>query len=157
MSTFVLSHPLIVIEDVIKNFFLLNFIAPFPGIINNVEKPGDMILSFFRQHLDYKLIGFVGVVVWLSLFTIGFFKNLTSARNMLFKVASCALLFNAALHSIFGMNEMFLYTCNFTFPVLLLSLHKPSLKTIYFRGALIFLTPIMAINNFTVIKSFIKQ
>jgi hypothetical protein len=156
VSALVLEHPLVVVEEIIKNFFLVNFIAPFPGIESNPQNPNGLILDFFMHPLNYNLVGAVGAALWLCLFTYGFYKNIRSRRRTFFNAVLCAVSFNIALHSIFGVNEIFLYTCNFSFPVLLLSLNESVFKMSYFRGILILIIVAMAVNNFTVLKQMIS-
>jgi|GEM_PF-6084447 len=60
-----------------------------------------------------------------------------------------------AFHSIFGTDEMFLYTCDFTFVVLALATNKYLLKKIYFQIGLIFLIIFMSTNNLMIMKKII--
>lgn len=150
-----LSNPLLVIQEVIKNFLLVNFLSPSPftGLLDSGSS-SRLILGFFKVNLEYSWIGYIGLIMWLSLFTIGFSKNLTTSCNRIYITAiSGAVMYNITLHSFFGVEEMFLYTCHFTFPVLLLAANKSILEKKYFKLCLLFLILLMAINNLIV---FIK-
>lgn len=51
--------------------------------------------------------------------------------------------------------EMFLFTCNFSFSVLLLGVNKRLFRKQYFRIIFVFLTLIIGINNLIIIRQII--
>ncbi|MBD2103067.1 hypothetical protein [Leptolyngbya sp. FACHB-261] len=159
MAVGILTQPFAVISELFKNFFMLNFVSAFPAFEPNLklptpEKQGviEIVCTFFNQPLDYNILGGIGVGLWLSLFGIGLLANIFSYQKKPFWFTGVALcvLFNLALHSIFGVQELFLYTSHFTFPVLLLAVNREILSRHYYQVGLLLLVLIMAINNLAI-------
>lgn len=152
------SQPLLVIKELIKHFFLVNFVAssPFTGIVDP-ENSSRLLLGFYERSLEYNIIGFIGIVLWVCLFTIGLYKNILTIKKNVFIIGVCfSILFNIALHSFFGTFEMFLYTCNFIFPVLLLAINNSIMKRTYFKISLAILIILMGINNLLIMNQIIS-
>jgi hypothetical protein len=151
-----LKQPLVVIQELIKHFFLVNIVAPSPftGIVDP-ENSSRLLLGFFDRYLNYNMIGFVGVALWICLFIIGFYKSFLSIKNKFITAISFSILFNMAMHSFFGAFEMFLYTCNFTFPILLLATGNSLIKKNYFKVGLTLLILLMGINNLLIMNKII--
>lgn len=152
IKNYILEQPFLVLSQIINNFFMVNFVSPSPFAIPKTPI-SPMILSFFNRPLDYNLIGWLGIVVWLGLFILGTLKNIQSLKtNFLIIGILLAVIFNIFIHSLFGVNEMFLYTCNFTFPVLLLAINQSLLSKAYFKIGFVLLIILMAINNLIIMN-----
>ncbi|MBE9125821.1 MULTISPECIES: hypothetical protein [unclassified Coleofasciculus] len=149
VKTNLLNQPLSVIWELIKHFLLVNFwgSSPFTGVVN-LGNSNRLVLGFFQQPLDYSFVGYIGLSMWIALLIIGFYKNfLTGRKSIYIVVLSSAVFYNMVLHSFFGVEEMFLYTCHFTFPVLLLAVNHSVLEKNYIKLGLILLIILMGINN----------
>ncbi|WNN87190.1 hypothetical protein [Gloeocapsopsis dulcis] len=155
ISTLVFEQPLLIAQEVFKSFFLVNFIAPDPFAANDPDFPGFLLLGYFMRPLDYSLIGYAGVILLMCLFSLGFLKNIIH-YNIFLVAVCCAVVYNMILHSFFGVTEIFLYSCNVTFPVLLLFFNKSLLKNSYFKIGLVLAITLMTINNFSIIKQIIS-
>jgi len=156
INSFLSTQPLMVIKELVKHFFLVNFVSPYPFMGISAENSSQIELTFFMHKLNYSLIGGIGTIIWLWLLIPGVFKNILSAhKDALILALGGSLLFNMAFHSIFGTDEMFLYTCDFTFVVLALATNKLLLKQIYFQIGLILLIIFMSTNNLMIMKKII--
>ncbi|MBO3462218.1 hypothetical protein G7B40_006165 [Aetokthonos hydrillicola Thurmond2011] len=154
IKSFLFSQPLTVIQELLKHFFLVNFVSSSPFNTLHPENGSAIELTFFMRNLDYSLIGAIGTIIWILLLILGVYKNILSAHKNIVVLALCGnLLFNLTLYSIFGVNEMFLYTCNFTFIVLALATNQSLLNKLYIRVGLISLIILMLINNLTIVKA----
>ncbi len=156
-----LTHPLLVIEEIIKHFFLVNFVASHPSIINSYLYPGLRQLSFFGIPLSYSSIGFIAVLLWSYIFVTGTYKNVISCvsekdkeKIIFLGTVSVSIVYNMIFHSFYGTVEMFIYTCYFTFLVAILFINNEVLKKPFFTVALGILVSLMAINNLAVLLSF---
>ncbi|GET40971.1 hypothetical protein [Microseira wollei] len=153
----ILNQPFLVIQELLKNFFLVNFVAPSPFGSISPQVSSRIVLSFFNRPLEYSFIGYIGAVLWVSLFIAGCLRNMLTIRQNIFLVAvSFSILFNMALHSFFGGNEMFLYSCNFTFLILLLAVNRFWFEKTYFRVGVTILIFLMATNNLMILKQIIS-
>jgi len=105
------------------------------------------------RNLDYSAVGGIAAIIWVSLLIWGASKNILSIKQNILVVGICLnILFNMAFYSIFGVNEMFFYTCIFTFTVLALATNKFLVNQLYFRFGLILLIILMLINNLKIMK-----
>ena len=158
VKTTILNHPALVIPEILKHFFLVNFVAPSP-FPEEIVPGTKIILSFFGRPLDYSLLGLIGAILWLLWFIHGVYKNTISLKRMKKRIflipVVLATLFSIALYSIFDAEEMFLFTCNFTFPVLLLAVNKSTMRTSYFKIALGSLVFFMGVNNLMIMRQII--
>jgi len=153
LETLILTSPLLVFQEIFKHFFLVNFIAADPFAGNDYEFPSRVLLGFFIRPPNYSFSGVLALSLWLSLYSLGLVKNIVVGRKTIFLGAiATAVLFNASLHSVFGTHEMFLYTCDFTFPVLLLGVNQSVFHRYFFQGSLALLVVLMAYNNLTIIQ-----
>lgn len=123
-STFLIfDHPLLVIQQEIKHFFLVNIVAPYPDtyFMPNQDAPA----ITFSTSWNYTVVGWIALAVWLAVLVIGVLASwgVKNLQAFFLGLALC-LLFNAALHSVYGggekegVVEYFLYSGNFTFLVL---------------------------------------
>ncbi len=157
IHSFLSAQPLIVMKELVKHFFVVNFVSPYPFMGISSENHSQIELTFFMHKLNYSLIGGIGTIIWLCLLIPGFLKNILSVhKNALILALGGSLLFNMAFHSFFGTDEMFLYTCNFTFIVLALAIHKLFLNQVYFKIGLVLLIIFMLINNLMIMEKIIN-
>lgn len=153
IKLFILTQPLMVIQELLKHFFLVNFVSSSPFDIRHKVQNSPIELTFFRRHLDYSLVGAVAAITWIFLLIWGAYQNILSFKKNVLIVGICInLLFNMVFYAIFGVNEMFLYTCTFTFLVLALAANKSLLNKVYFQSGLIALIILMLINNLKIMK-----
>lgn len=152
------SEPLLIIPEIIKHFFLVNFVSasPFPEQVLPGQK---IIFSFFDRPLQYSFWGWIGTLVWLFILILGFYRNLVSPiqkpseeQTFLSVAVFLSLLLNMVFYSIFNTEEMFIYTCHFTFLVWVLATPRSLLNTRYFSIAIILLIVFMGINNLSVLR-----
>jgi hypothetical protein len=157
----IFTHPILITKELFRHFLLVNFISPspFPEVIIPGEK---IVLSFFDRRLNYSILGMLGITFWLGFFLMGVYRNIIDlfksselVRRFLFPVAGCIVLITLAFYSIFDTVEMFLFTCNFSFSVLLLGINPTLLKKKYFQIILILLIFITGINNLIIMKQII--
>lgn len=156
-----LTYPLLVIKEIIKHFFLVNFVAAHPSIINSYLYPGVRQLSFFGIPLSYSPAGLIAVLLWGYIFIAGTYKNIISCiskkdkeKIIFLGAVSVSIFYNIIFHSFYGTVEMFIYTCYFTFLVTILFINNEMLKKSFFIVALGILVSLMAINNLAVLLSF---
>jgi hypothetical protein len=150
--------PLEVLGQLLKHFLVINFIAPSPHLVSG--PPGSLPAVDFRVS-TFHPYGIVALALWIAWW---------ARRGLNFRPAgkapgfSSALIlgfllclgFNLALHSIYGLDDMFLYTGNFTFPVLGI-LAAP--KDMAGRGTRLLIAVFaggLAINNLFVIAEILR-
>ncbi|MEM9904786.1 MAG: hypothetical protein AAF921_07165 [Cyanobacteria bacterium P01_D01_bin.44] len=165
IKTTVLNSPLLVSFELFKHFCLVNIVSasPFPTEIIPGEK---VILSFFDRPLRYSWIGLGATSVWLIFLIVGLFKGIRSAithkvdasgfeqRTFLITILGVNT-FNLLLYSIFNAEEMFLFACNYTFPILLLVANKSMISWKYFTSLACLLIGLMALNNLSIMRQII--
>ena len=167
-----LKDPLKVIEQIVKNFFLVNIIAPIPNsqyyeaLISDAGITEKGMQVTFSDSWNYLSIGWVGLFMWITLLTIGFYKGIrgifSKSTGGLFYLAifSC-LLFEALLHSCYGWfmhgyAELFLYTGYFTFLTLIIASWSINKKYNLFRILLGALCILGALNNAFIVNYIIN-
>ena len=172
IRTTIFNQPLLVVAELFKHFFLVNFVSasPFPPADNSAvffpitSKTSPLIFwSFFGRSLSYSFVGLLGTFIWIYVSINGLYKNISlqntgnnkNSRIFLFGV-SLAILGNMALHSIYGAEEMFLYTCNFTFPVFILLINYQILQKPMFKLAWVVLILLAGVNNLSIMSSLTK-
>lgn len=120
-STFlVFDHPFLVLIQEIKHFFIINFVAPFPTTYEIPDR--ENLAITFSNSWNYAKVGWIALGLWVGLLAIGVLAcwQTKKMRPFFLGIGLC-LLFNAALHSIYGggekegVVEYFLYSGNFTF------------------------------------------
>lgn len=128
----VLTTPIPVISELLKHFFLVNIIAPFPSVF---QLHVDALAVTFSRSWSYSLIGWTAVALWFYMLAKNLIQVFRSKEAEPLKIGfafTLCLFFNLALHSIYGFGsnggpEYFLYTGNFTFLVTsFLALTPPS-------------------------------
>jgi hypothetical protein len=146
------SQPIFVLKEIMKNFFLINFIASFPDIVRTTSNiPA---LSFYGAPLKFTFFGLSGIMIGTILIVSKIFEKRSMHYEGFFLTGiSLSILANILIHIFFNINELFLYTCNFTFPVLLLllpfKLHDNKMLNIL----LVFLVILTGINNLIVLRN----
>ena len=120
----IFEDPMLVVGLLAKHFFLVNLAAPLPF---SYFLPGKELPSItFAITWDYLVVGWVAAGMGVAFICKGISKGLFSNgcnRPFFIGILLCVL-FNMALHSIYYMRdqqvlELFLYTGNFTFLVLM--------------------------------------
>ncbi|HYW19709.1 MAG TPA: hypothetical protein VE956_10415 [Nodularia sp. (in: cyanobacteria)] len=154
----IINQPLTTLYELGKHFFIVNFVTASPLPLAEEILTRRPIIGFFQRPLNYNFAGLVGIVLWLSIFISGLFKNIQMIhqnRPMFYGLFLC-ILFNIALHSVFGVNEMFLYTCHFTFLVLAIVTNLSLIKNRSYKAGLVALIVLMGTNNLWVMKQIIE-
>ena len=153
-SLLILKQPLLVISQLVKHFFLVNFISPLPSIFNMDHTSYPYITFVSSWH--YQFIGWIGVVLWIGSLLYGFIKSFNHPRMRIFffGILMCVL-FNMVLHSIYGVGEedrieYFLYTGNFTFCVLTFFSYYSTKTNNFIRILLISLMALIGYNNINI-------
>jgi len=156
----IINNPIRTLIELIKHFFVVNFIAPIPHIFNipAVTQPAITFVNSWN-YLPIGYIGlFLGIVLWIKNFLRNAFVN---NKTFLMGIISC-IFFNLSLHTFYGINEigkmeLFLYTGNFTFLTLIfLSWFIISNKLLSIRLLLFILTIAMVSNNLLVMKYILE-
>lgn len=157
----VLSQPFPILIQLMKHFFLVNFIAPFPDVFTMSDRLAPAIT--YSSSWDYSFIGWVCVAIWLILLFRGLLKSLfyKQEKKTFFIGISLCLIFNLIFHSIYGkgsqgQTELFLYTGNFTFLILLFLSNYSTKKNQFLMLILGTLALLMGLNNLLVIKEIIN-
>jgi hypothetical protein len=156
-----LTNPLLTIKEIFKHFFLVNFVSPYPSIIDSYIYTEVRQLSFFGIPLSYSYVGLMAVVLWGYILIMGTYKNLTLclARNdkdkiVFLSAVSLSILYGMIFHSLYGVVELLIYSCYFNFLIVILFINQETFKKPYFTMILGILIALMAINNLTVLLSF---
>jgi hypothetical protein len=145
------SQPLFVFKEIIKNFFLINFIAPFPYILRTASNIP--VLSFCNTPLKFTMFGLFGIMLGIILIVRKIFEKRYMQFERFFLTAiSLSVLANVLIHIFFNINETFLYTCNFSFPALLLLLPFQGQNNKKLNVLLVSFVILMGVNNLIVLR-----
>ncbi|MBE9226697.1 hypothetical protein IQ264_14815 [Phormidium sp. LEGE 05292] len=149
-----INNPLLVLKELLNNFLLVNFVSasPFAGHSDRVE------LSFFARDLAYSALGWIALALWLILFLIGFYKNVIVSQSIVKQILIALILsifFYLVLHSFYNVKEMYIYTTNYSFLVLLLCTNKSLTKFLAWKIAIVILIVVMGINNLNIMREII--
>ncbi len=155
-SMLVFQHPLAAAKLISKHFFLVNFVAPLPHVFAMQGMVNPAVT--FSAPTAFTLIGLVAAALWVFLLLTGVLKSIFSYQNSAFFIgAALCLLFNMALHSIYGINEdLFLYTGDFTFLVLAFAAAHTLSRNYYTTAFLAVFLIFLASNNLTIIGGILK-
>lgn len=161
VSLLVLSQPLKVIIELMKNFFLINVIAPLPRVFTMPETA--LSAMSFSGVWTFTLSGCLAASLWLFALTRGVSGIVFGQRKIsvfCLGIVSC-LVFNVVLHCFYGVAsedqiELFIYTGNVTFLVLLFLGQSMLLKQLFTRVLLAALIFGVGFNNFIVMKKIIS-
>ncbi len=152
----ILSHPLVVIKQLIASFFLTNIAAPTPEILN--IHPLYPAITFSNSNYSM-VISIVTLIFWLGFVVIGILRFRPHTQKLYFYGLSLCLLFNLFLHSVYGIGErgkieLFLYTGNFTLLVILLCIGWTLfVKKKWVIGIQLIFTFFLAINSFSIFQA----
>jgi len=166
-SWLIFQTPLTVLWQLVRHFFSVNIIAPFPTQV--VMEGKSLPAITFTSSVDYSIFGTIGLVFWLLLWLsiIYYFfrqnrnKNGISKDNQMVILAmSLCLLANLILHSFYGVEErgnieLFLYTGNFTFLVLGLAALTSKVPEKIMNGLLLGTIICTVINNILVVNNIV--
>ena len=160
-SLLILKEPVFVISIIAKHFFLVNIVAPLPSVFEMSNTPISAIT--FSTSWQYSFIGWIGVVMWVSVLCSGIIRSITLKRDYfpIFVGVFFCLLFNCILHSYYGIiekskAELFLYTGNVTFLVLMFLSSYSHTKKTSIRVVLGLLLVIVAFNNMYVLSNILN-
>ncbi len=152
-----LKQPFVAVVQIIKGFFLTNFIAPQPDFffLSYLDIPS---VTFASSH-SYTFAGWAGIILWSFLLITGIVKIIFSkCRSPFFIAAFLCLLLNIFLHSFYNAErvsdtmELLIYSGNFTFLVLSFLSNYLFSKKIFVRVLLILLILVMGVNNLLVLN-----
>jgi hypothetical protein len=156
-SFLILQHPLNVITEIAKHFFLVNVVGPLPNLFETYFHGRILQAVTFTGSLHYTFGGWLAAGLWIVVLAGGIVRNIYNMeRNRTFYVGiALCLLFNLTLHSYYGIGgkdnigdiELLCYTGNFTFLIIaLLGGYSASNKT-RVRIVLALLIALMGCNN----------
>lgn len=161
-STFlVFDAPVLVVLQELKHFLVINFIAPFADTYTMPDQ--NLPAITFSTSWHFSRFGQIGLFLWLSLL-LGGLVNCWRVKRLhpFFLGVLLCLLFNAALHSVYGggekegVVEYFLYTGNFTFLVLtFLAPYAPSSRR-WVPLWFLLLAILMGVNNYLVLAGIVE-
>lgn len=151
----IIQHPLRAISQIIKHFFLVNFIAPLPNFFFVPHRVN--LIVRFSSSMNYVFIGWIGTVLWLCLLLTGVLKMFFLKRKIFpfFIGIFLCIVFNIVLHSFYGINGLFLYTGNFTFLALLFLCNYLISEKVFSKILLALLLLLMGFNNLLVMKEIL--
>jgi len=161
-SASILSAPLEIIPVILKSFFADTIIAPEPTILEIVGR--DIPAITFTHATTYFPIGYAGLAIWVVMLAASLYQLIKKKRFLLFELGLIASMgFNLILHSFYGIGEknkieLFLYTGNLTFIVLMLwsrAFYRINNKMIRF-AALTSLAAAAGINNILILQGIIR-
>jgi hypothetical protein len=152
----IFNNPLVVVGEIIKHFLLINIVAAYPFITSGKTQ----IFSYFGTNVNYSILGLIALLLWLILLSKVLLNNIfgvkQEAKYFLNGVILSIIPF-MILHSFFGVEEFMMYTPNFTFLIVCLSIPLThQLKPIE-RTLLVSTIVLMGINNLLVMKSIISS
>nr|MBA4405148.1 hypothetical protein [Nanoarchaeum sp.] len=154
IQLWVFHNPLMIIKEIFKQFFILNFIGPFPEIIRDGP---NIRMTYTRNPLVYNYTGYIGLIVWMLFFIVQIYRKCVAReRNYFFIGCVCIVVFYMIFHSFYGVKEIFLYNSLFTFTVLLLVTDRVNSKNKYLNIFAISIIFFMGINNLIVIKKILS-
>jgi len=159
----IIKQPQHVLIQIIKHFFLVNFVAPFPGtysLFTNISIK-DPAITFALPSM-YHWIGYLASGVWLSVFIASMRQLFLDKEKKWFHAGmTLCLLFNVLMHSVYGTNagghlELFSFCANFTFLVFSFTFPVMGSSRLIPRVCLVIFIVAMGVNNFIVFNEIIK-
>ena len=146
-----LESPGKIVAEVLKNFFVFNVVLGEPTIWP--LKRGGMGWSFYQQFRIFPAWGIPALALWLFVLGTGMMEKASRHRRYPLFWASClSIAWNLAIHLVYGVKEMFLYSGHFTFPLILLSIHWEAKNDWKRRIAFVLLIICLGLNNLSVLK-----
>jgi hypothetical protein len=157
----VFRSPWEVLSELFRNFFVFNVVAGIPSLVPGI---GELPRLTFGGTWAFSAAGYLALALWAALIAmpagvLSTRPGSAPSRSFLVGVALC-ILFNLVLHSFyFGKTvviEYFLYTSNFTFPVITLVLCRwVASRTTAASWALGAFLIALAINNLDIMRRII--
>lgn len=160
----IFSEPWTIIQQILKSFFVVDFIPPIPNsyFIPEVEA----FAQTFSTSWKFLPVGIAAVVLWLGLWFAGVFKVVREKElRPLFIGLSLCLLFNLFFHTFYGVGkddiygvevadrmEFFMFSGNFHFLILAFLSPLTRSKRAWFRWLLGLLILLTAVNNYQVFE-----
>jgi hypothetical protein len=141
-----------VLHELVTTFFLKNFIAPNPMILQTQNILPNLT---FTHDWNFSVLGGLTIVYWIALLIGGIYLIIRKKENIPFFMGiTICLLFNFCLHSFYGIGsegiELFLYTGNFTFLVLTALSNYSLSGKLSLKLALCALVVLFSINNISI-------
>jgi len=124
----VLDDPGYVLGEILKSFFLLNFIGQSPEIVQ-FEPGRRLMMVYFGAPIRVALLPTAAAALWFGLLARGLVLGVRdrAARPVLI-AAGLSVAASMALYAVYSTDELFLFTPHFTFVVLLLALGARSAR-----------------------------
>jgi hypothetical protein len=146
-----LESPARVLAEVLKNFFLFNVVLGEPAVV--ALKQGGMGWSYYEQCRISLPLGIPALALWLFVLAVGMMeKTSLYLKNPLFRACCLSIAWNLGIHLVYGINEIFLYSAHFTFPLILLSVPWEANCNWKLRIAFILLTIFSGLNNLSILR-----
>ena len=159
LSLFIIRRPIAVLHQLAKHFMLVNVIAPLPDLLAIRESRFPLVT--FENSWNYSIAGWVGLVAWVCALAAGIARAIRDRQkmNLFFVGISLCFFFNILLHSIYnggsGRIEVFLYTGNCTFPLIILLGNYTISKKLFTRTLSVALLLLIAFNNISVMRQLL--
>ena len=147
LTPLIVEHPGAVADELIKSFFLFNFVGQDPLVIRH--EPGLRVeLVYYRASVEYGWLAMAAVVPWLLLYTWGAFKTAYHGTNRAFIVTAWLCVgSHLVLHAFYSTDELFLYAPHYSFIVLLTAVSPASTAGKYAPGCWIAVVLLMGASN----------
>jgi hypothetical protein len=146
----------VLVDDLFKNVFIRNFIGAKPKVAEYIY--GERLqLQYYKTALNDSWLGMFTTLLWLGLLVKGTLSNFMNKKRRPFVIAvSLAVIANLSLHTVYGNMEVFQYSTNYTFLVLLLcvGVSKQGKLT---RSLWWILVVLVAFHNWGVIRDLVKR
>ncbi len=158
----ILGQPVMVAVQLAKALFLVDFVAPVPNTWRLMQEGIPAVT--FTSSWNYSAFGWAAAALWISVLASGTaaFARLRRREPAFVAAITLCLLFNLALHSVYGVGEKgkieyFVYSGNFTFLVFVVASSawlKPAGRA--GRGRLVVLATLLAINGAWILAKLIE-
>jgi len=151
----IINNPLIVVGEIIKHFLLLNVVAAYPLVTSGKTQ----FFSYFGTQVNYSILGLISLILWLVLLSKVLVNNTFNVKQekkyFLMGVILSIIPF-MILHSFLSVEEFFMYTPNFTFLIICLSIPLTRQLRPLERTLIVSLIILMTVNNLLVMKNIIS-
>jgi hypothetical protein len=160
VSLLVFQEPVRVLLSVLSNLTLLDVISPYPQVLQSLGPFSDASVLppsvSFTGPSRFGNLGWVAVGLWACLLALSLLSLPKSRKpRVLLTAAGLCMLFNLSLHSFYGVTseriELFLYSGNFAFLVIMLVSPVKIGSSKLTVGLLGLLAALVAANNITVV------
>jgi hypothetical protein len=146
-----LENPTKIFAEVLKNFFLFNVVLGEPALV--ALKRDGIGWSFYEQFRIFLPWGIPAIALWLLILGTGMLEKASQyLKHPLFWASCLSIAWNLGIHLIYGVNEIFLYSAHFTFPLILLSVPWQAKSNWKERIAFILLITFTGLNNLAVFR-----